>query len=252
MLKLHSPSASKRTSALSAKQKPRPKSWLTLGNAKVGAWTPTFNLLPGDPAEVAGGTCPGASAWCGQRCYARRGRQAWPSVRNRYASNFQRIQEEGLDAFVKGVVAEIRGRAVGIVRLHAAGDFFGEAYADAWVRIVRACPHTRFWAYTRSYRVPALLPHLERLHALPNMQLFASIDPSMPIVNPDAQDLAARYGAPLGWRVALLTTQIEPGTSPLVCPQQVGKMPSCAACQFCFSRTPGESETQGHVAFIPH
>jgi len=38
------------------------------------------------------------------------------------------------------------------------------------------CPHTRFFAYTRSFRVPELYPSLATLAEYDNMRLWASAD----------------------------------------------------------------------------
>jgi len=49
------------------------------GNTKIGA-VPTFSL----PARL---TCPGASPWCLNHCYALRVERLWPSCRVAYARN---------------------------------------------------------------------------------------------------------------------------------------------------------------------
>lgn len=57
-----------------------------------------------------------------------------------------------------------------IVRLHVAGDFFSQAYFDAWVIVAQENPDTLVYGYTKS-------PHLwaKRLRGLPsNMVLTAS------------------------------------------------------------------------------
>jgi hypothetical protein len=38
----------------------------------------------------------------------------------------------------------------GVVRVHVAGDFFSQAYLDAWLAVARARPRTRFYAYTKA------------------------------------------------------------------------------------------------------
>jgi hypothetical protein len=57
-----------------------------------------------------------------------------------------------------------------------AGDFMNLAYIEKWRQIVAASKRTRFYAYTRSWRDPALLPALRALAKLPNMQLWLSED----------------------------------------------------------------------------
>src|SRR5262249_41381251 len=72
--------------------------------------------------------------------------------------------------------AEIRFKRVLYLRIHVAGDFFGVAYIKAWARIAKSCPRVRFLFYTRSWRVPELLPHLREFAALPNVYAWWSED----------------------------------------------------------------------------
>jgi hypothetical protein len=74
------------------------------------------------------------------------------------------------------MVAEIAANAVRTLRVHVAGDFWSAAYAKAWLAIARRCPDTRFFVFTRSWRVPAIRPVLEELARLPNVRLFWSLD----------------------------------------------------------------------------
>jgi hypothetical protein len=75
------------------------------------------------------------------------------------------------------------------------------------------------------------------MRALPNMQLFASMDES-------TTDLP-----PAGWRRAWIATEGETrcrrrgdehnlvvydGTPSYVCPEETGLKPNCLACRYCF------------------
>jgi hypothetical protein len=57
-----------------------------------------------------------------------------------------------------------------IIRIHVSGDFFSQAYFDAWVSVAVAEPYKIFYAYTKS------LPYWEkRIGKLPaNFRLTAS------------------------------------------------------------------------------
>jgi hypothetical protein len=71
--------------------------------------------------------------------------------------------QENLDAaraddFVPRVVAEIRRRGVHTLRVHVSGDFFSADYARKWLDVARQSRRTRFYAYTRSWRVEDVLP----------------------------------------------------------------------------------------------
>ena len=156
------------------------------GNLKIGAGIYTYSKLPGRPHEVAlgsphrltvlkgdpdalsvMGTCPGATPECVEICYAQRPVAEQGVVYRMWQENSLR----GAD------VPDPPDDAV-LIRLHISGDFDSAPYIDRWAEILRARPHLTVWAYTKSWRVPELRPALERLRALPNMQLFASMDAS--------------------------------------------------------------------------
>jgi hypothetical protein len=186
---------------------------LALGNQKVGrVWT--FSL----PSLV---TCPGASPWCREHCYARRLERFRTNCRQAYLRNLTLSQEP--DHLVNKVLASLPEDAKHM-RIHVGGDFYSAAYIRAWITICEARPHTRFGAYTRSWVVPELLPSLEQLRALPNVELFASTDPDMSL-------------PPEGWRIAFIAD--DPRAKGLVCPHQQGLLPSCLTCGYCLRSRPG-------------
>jgi hypothetical protein len=190
------------------------------GNAKLGAlanWS-----LP------AGLTCPGASDYCAIICYAKKGFFNMPRVRNAYDSNFEASQHP---EFVPAMIQAITDINDDKFRMHASGDFYSVAYIESWQKIARALPHVTFFGYTRSWNVPGLVNALEALRALPNVQLFASLDDSMP-------------DAPEGWRIAYMEGDTR--HKGMVCLEQVGKKPDCASCGYCFIKQ------AGHVEFIKH
>ena len=151
-----------------------------------------------------------------------------PRVRNAYHSNFEASQHP---EFVPAMIQAITDIGDDKFRIHAAGDFYSVAYIQAWQAIAEALPNISFFAYTRSWNVPTLLPALEVLRALPNVQLFASLDDSMP-------------DAPEGWRIAYMEGDTR--HKGMVCLEQVGKKPDCASCGYCFIKQ------AGHVEFIKH
>lgn len=161
------------------------------GNLKIGAGVYTYSRLPGKPgykalgtseertpSEQWNGTCPGASAECLDICYARRPVKEMGAVAQMWLMNsiFQDVPDLPEDAV--------------LVRLHVSGDFDTVDYIEKWIAQFTKRSDVTVWAYTKSWRVPELLPALERLRALPNVQLFASMDRTMP----DAP--------PAGWRRA--------------------------------------------------
>ena len=193
---------------------------LPLGNSKVGrVWT--FSL----PSFV---TCPGASAWCRQHCYAARLERLRPNCRLAYVRNLALSLEP--DKFVTHVLNSLPEDAP-LVRIHVGGDYYSEEYALSWSRICRARTSSQFWAYTRSWTATSLRPALEQLRALENLQVFASVDPEMQL-------------PPNGWRVAFL--DIDARASGMPCRQQQGQVESCLECGYCF-RPNG-----GNVVFKVH
>lgn len=190
------------------------------GNTKIGKNVYTFSTTAGPVSE--GGTCPGASEWCAANCYAVR-LTRYPSVTSRY--------NENRDAVDAGMMPEVPANAT-MYRIHVSGDFDTAAYIHAWRFLVKSRPDVRFYAYTRSWRVPALRKALDALRAEPNMQLFASIDPSIADVPPE------------GWRVAFIDDDSR--FAGLACPEQSGRKANCAECGYCFRGK------RGNVQFATH
>ena len=192
------------------------------GNTKLGKM-PNFSIS-------AGSTCPGKSEFC-QGCYAQKGFFQMPRLKSSYAQNLEATQG---DTFVDAMIGHIQQatRKVKVFRIHVSGDFYSATYIRKWIQIVKALPEVRFYAYTRSWRVKTIKPALEELRALPNMQLFASMD--ITIIEP----------APEGWRVA--TIEPDPRYRGMKCLEQVGKMPDCQACGYCFRKTRGNVIFQLH------
>jgi hypothetical protein len=195
------------------------------GNPKVGTGVSIVN-------REAGVTCPGASTWC-VFCYAKHG-------------NFQRF---GLQNKFATTVLKIPVNIRELFRWHVSGDFDSIEYIRMAIDLMTAHPDTNFWAYTRSWDVPDLLPELERMRALPNMQLFASVDPDMP-------------EPPTSWRVAFPETDdrftgvlcLEQACSK-ACPEDctgnvkrghVSIMPDCKACTYCWRKPAGNVRWKLH------
>jgi hypothetical protein len=71
------------------------------------------------------------------------------------AAKFRKLHGVGLDARVEMPHHEF-------FRIHDAGDFYDEAYLDAWLEICRKMPHVHFWAPTRVWADPEMAAVLER------------------------------------------------------------------------------------------
>jgi Gene product 88 len=212
---------------------------LTLGNGKLGEGIHAWSL----PAVE---TCPGRSALCEGVCYARAGRFRTRHVQDRL--------QENLDAALAGdfeqrMVREIQRRGVYTLRVHVSGDFFSPEYAAKWLAIARSRRRTRFYAYTRSWRVGDIRPVLAELAALRNVRLWFSCDADtgVPADVPDGVELAYLQhepsevpgGAKLVFRVKRLrkTPATRVGLA-LVCTTETGlpqaREATCTSCRRCY------------------
>lgn len=188
---------------------------LTQGNAKLGRRVWTFSLPAGD-------SCPGATAFCARVCYAKRGRVALQ--RSRYLQTFD-LAIPVLEPRLRSELGALPPRAA--VRIHASGDFHSAAYIDMWARLASEHPGRAFWAYTRSWAVAELLPALAELGALPNVALWASVDPT------------TETAPPAGWRVAGIVADWADAPGIAHCPEQTGRRTSCSDCGLCWRAKPG-------------
>ena len=204
------------------------------GNRKTGQFGSRYHtvLVWNLPAV---GTCPGASDWCLGCCYNADPRtevfpvDRWKKNWGWYISNSSALRSR--------ILSQLAAAAQPCaVRIHSSGDFFSNDYIRFWIDIIRHARDTRFWGYTRSWRIDDLRPALEELRTEPNMQLFASWDDTMP-------------PAPAGWRTSVVvdvTVADAASLPPLVCPEQTGARSNCASCGFCLEPHPG------NVTFFLH
>lgn len=188
---------------------------LSKGNHKTGR-----NVLTYSRAPIV--SCPGASDACKGVCYALKAYRFYTETKIQWDGN---AKENGAPELPKPK----RNGERTLLRIHVSGDFDTAEYIDSWIATLQERPDVTAWAYTKSWRVPELMPALERLRALPNMQLFASIDESM------------TETAPADWRIAAMGMPVG-----LACPEQTGKKSNCAECRYCFD---GQ---RGNVNFAIH
>lgn len=237
------------------------------GNLKIGAGVYTYSRLPGHPSRVAlgardhvesdaphglsyleqawQGTCPGATEECQRICYAARPVTEMGPVAGMWLGN------RGDD------VPELPADAK-LLRIHVSGDFDTPVYIINWrLRLIQR-PDVTAWVYTRSWRVPSLLNALERLRALPNVQMFASMDKSHDDVPPVGWRRAwidgdLRAGKPTGVRAFGDDVQTikrngntYDGTWSFVCPEETGDAKDCESCRYCFDGK------RNDVTFLEH
>lgn len=139
---------------------------VTSGNSKLGTHILTWSL----PAVL---TCPGRSHLCENLCYALKHRFATARYLTQAIRNWIIASTP---FFAWWMVRKIQKTRALVVRIHVSGDFFNAAYVQQWIRIAEAIPLVQFYAYTRSWRDPAIREVLARFSTLPNVQLWYSED----------------------------------------------------------------------------
>ncbi|QEG30197.1 hypothetical protein GobsT_50000 [Gemmata obscuriglobus] len=211
---------------------------LVAGNEKLG-----MSVFHFDTPPVT--TCPGRSKRCESLCYCRRGRFVFPQVIERLEWCYEQSKR---DDFASRMTAEIHRKGCLAVRPHVSGDLYSPGYARKWLEIVTNCPRTKFWLYTRSWRIPGILEVLAELAKLPNLAVWFSAD----------EETGYPPTVPEGVRVAwLMDSDEEPEAADLIflnhplryqddkrikldliCPTETEsgrkKGTSCSTCQFCW------------------
>jgi len=153
----------------------------TLGNAKLSRDTAILSL-------PAGHTCPFAKdcrSSCNRatgkitdgphaliRCYATGAECLFPNIRASRWRNFERLRSHKTVIGMANLIEQslINKRKIKLVRFHQSGDFFSQAYFDAWLMVAINHPEWVFYGYTKA------LPYwVKRLHLIPsNLKLVAS------------------------------------------------------------------------------
>ena len=106
------------------------------------------------------------------RCYASTAEALFPLVRKSRWNNFEMIRKAGS---ALGMAALIERSLAGkknikLVRFHQSGDFFSQAYFDAWLLVAEQHPEYMFYGYTK-----ALPFWVTRLNDIPaNFKIVAS------------------------------------------------------------------------------
>lgn len=209
---------------------------LAVGNGKLGEQIAHFDL----PAVL---TCPGRTSACERACYARGGRFHFDSVQERFAWCYE---QSLLPDFADRVRRELRRRGLLVVRLHVSGDFYSAEYAEKWLSVMRRLPKTRFYFYTRSWRVPEVALVLRQMAALRCCRPWYSVDrdSGLPAEVPPGVRLAYMQDAEVGvqnvqlvFRTRGMLDRPRVGL-PMVCPNDTpqGRQggTNCGSCGYCW------------------
>jgi hypothetical protein len=165
-------------------------------------------------------------------------------MRRHYARNLELSRRPD---FARRVLAFLRRHHVRVARIHTGGDFYSRGYTRKWLQVLRGAPEVRFFFYTRSWRVPAILPVLAEMACLPNVRAWLSCDrdTGVPEAVPQGVRLAWLMTSPqdvppradLVFRVLpLRSTPLRRVGLALVCPAEsgAGSPASCSRCGFCW------------------
>lgn len=150
----------------------------TFGNAKLNKDTAIFSLPAGHSCPFASLCLSKADKVTGKitdgpkiefRCYAASNEAIFRTTRDSRWHNFDSLR--GKSAFEMYEVITKSLPKKDLIRIHASGDFFSQAYFDAWVMVAQQNPNKTFYAYTK-----ALPFWVARLNQIPNnLKLTASI-----------------------------------------------------------------------------
>jgi hypothetical protein len=143
---------------------------LKKGNSKTGTGVYTYSQLAGNKIwdtkyGPIKGTCP---CQC-DHCYACVGFYCMPSVRDALAVHTI-ITRSYLEFKKAAIIAQIKADKITTVRIHASGDFDSIQDVNIWLDIVKACPDTLFWTYTKR-----AWDEIELLNSIDNINIVPSI-----------------------------------------------------------------------------
>lgn len=112
-------------------------------------------------------------------CFAARAQAQYPDLNKNVFSNLKLLKvaekDGGVDGMAKLIIDSIKHaglETVKIFRIHEGGDFFSQAYMEAWIKVAKKLPGTNFYTHTTS------LPYWIALKSkMPkNLNLIASFD----------------------------------------------------------------------------
>ncbi len=113
-------------------------------------------------------------------CYADgTGSYVWPVVQRAYRVRYRAIlsalkSAEAGARYVAMFVDAIGRKRSELTRVNDSGDLLSPGHAMLWHAIASALPHKRFWIPTRAWRTPSMVPALQALHSLPNVEVRPS------------------------------------------------------------------------------
>lgn len=107
-----------------------------------------FNFgIPAYKSRTGKVICPFALL-CVAYCYAQKGSYVWSNVEQAFEKRYQVTKHSN---FIEYTISEIKRIKADFIRIHDSGDFYSPKYIQSWFQIIRSCPQTKFYAYTKSF-----------------------------------------------------------------------------------------------------
>ena len=207
---------------------------ISSGNRKLKPNADTKYIIFNLPAMV---TCPYATANCINSCYARKAERCYPNALNaRYRNYYVSHDSDFTERMIYTIETEllrpsyITANRV-IVRIHESGDFYSQAYTDAWLAVARhfkRVKKVKFMAYTKS------LPYFKNRTIPENMIIRSSIwdDTTAEMIR-----LTEEMHLPIYTAVPKFTTETK--SEKCLCI-------NCSTCNKCWNRKQGVIKCEIH------
>lgn len=146
---------------------------ITHNNSKLGGEIPSVSM----PVGV---TCR-HDAPCFKKCYARKGRMAFPAAKNAYAANYEIYRND--PSFFFHYIS-VMTRFHRYFRWHAAGDIVDDEYFAGMVKVANENPETKYLAFTKKFDI--VNRYLDAGNKLPdNLRIvFSGWDKTFKVDNP--------------------------------------------------------------------
>ena len=89
---------------------------------------------------------------CKFRCFSASSEVLYPSVYKLRKENFKQLRRAKTTDRMFRLLYGALPQDAGIVRIHVGGDFFSQAYFDAWIALAYSRPDILFYAYTKAIK----------------------------------------------------------------------------------------------------
>ena len=83
------------------------------------------------------------------RCYSASQEAIYTNVYKKRKANFDALKGLETDEMVT-LLCDNLPKNAGVIRIHAAGDFFNQKYFNAWMQVAELNPSVLFYAYTKA------------------------------------------------------------------------------------------------------